>query len=496
MSEKTIMVTEQKSPNLIRATIHGTIWSYATTYSAKALVFISTVILARLLLQEDYGVAGYALVIISFIEILEGLGIGQALIYYERTPERASTGFWLSLAAGIGLMLITYFIAAPLGGWFFKDPRAVEVTRLLSLSLPISALGLVHEYLLIKALAFKQKFVPELAKALAKGLVSIVLALSGWGAWSLIWGQLAGTAVSVIAFWLVIPWRPTIQFDKAAARSLLSYGLKIISNGGISIFLLNLDYLLIGHYMGAAALGVYTLAFRMPELLIKEFSSVIGRVMFPVYAKMKDDGQRLSRGFLLTLQYVNMITVPLGLGLALVAKPFVLVAFTEKWVEAIPVMSAIALYSLLRAMVLNVGDAYKAQGRPGLLAQIHMVQAIISIPLLWWAAAVHGTITAVAWSQVTISLIAAIIKLLIAGRILNISLGTILKALQGSLAAGAVMSVAVSGSLQLGINWPPLLQLIFCVAIGGFTYLATLWLLYRNTLFEAGQTLRANLSRR
>jgi PST family polysaccharide transporter len=496
MSEKAIMLTEQKASNLVRATIQGTIWSYATTYSAKILVFISTVILARLLLQEDYGVAGYALVIMSFIEILEGLGIGQALIYYDRAPERANTGFWLSLAAGVGLMLITYFIAAPIGGWFFKDPRAVEVTRLLSLSLPISALGLVHEYLLIKALAFKQKFLPELAKALAKGVVSIVLALSGWGAWSLIWGQLAGTVVSVIAFWIVIPWRPTFGFDKAAARSLLSYGLKIISNGGISIFLYNLDYLLIGHYMGAAALGVYTLAFRMPELLIKEFSTVIGRVMFPVYAKMKDDGQRLSRGFLLTLQYVNMITVPLGLGLALVAKPFVLIAFTERWAEAIPVMSALALFSLLRAMVFNVGDAYKAQGRPGLLAQIHMGQALISIPLLWWAAAVYGTIIAVAWSQLIVALIASIVKLLIAGYILNISLSAIFKALQGSLAAGAVMTVAVLGSLQLGINWPPLWQLIFSVVIGGLTYLATLWLLHRNALFEAGQTLRASLSRR
>jgi O-antigen/teichoic acid export membrane protein len=234
----------------------------------------------------------------------------------------------------------------------------------------------------------------------------------------------------------------------------------------------------------------------MPELLIKEFSSVIGRVMFPVYAKMKDDGPRLGQGFLLTLQYVNMITVPLGLGLALVAKPFVLVAFTDRWVEAIPVMAIIALYSLLRAMAFNAGDAYKAQGRPGLLTQIHLVQAVISIPLLWWAAAVHGTLTAVAWSQLAVSLLAALIKLLIAGRILNISLGAIWKALQGPLTAGAIMTVAVLGILQIGSSWSPLLQLIASTVMGGLTYMATLWLLHRSTLLEAGQTLRASLSRR
>lgn len=490
------MTPQRKSSDLVRATVHGTIWSYATTYSAKILVFLSTIILARLLIQEDYGVAGYALVIMSFIEVLEGLGIGQALIYYDRTPEITNTGFWLSLAAGVGLMLITYFIAAPLGGWFFNDPRAVEVTRLISLNLPISALGLVHEYLLIKALAFRQKFIPEFARALAKGAVSIILALLGWGAWSLIWGQLAGTVISVIAFWIVIPWRPSFNFDKKSSRSLLKYGFSIISNGGISILLLNLDYLLIGRYMGAAALGIYTLAFRMPELLIKEFSGVIGRVMFPVYSKMKNDGQRLGRGFLITLQYVNMVTVPLGLGLALVARPFILVAFTDKWVEAIPVMTAIALYSLLRAMVFNVGDTYKAQGRPGLLTQIHFAQAILSVPLLWWAAAVHGTITAVAWSQFVIALLAAIVKLYISGRILNISLLTIFKALQGPVVAGGVMSLAVVGVLQITANMTPLVQLIASVVVGGLAYGITLWFLNRSTLIEASHTLRASLSRR
>ncbi len=490
------MVAKPKPPNLIRATIHGTMWSYATTYSAKILVLISTVILARLLVQEDYGVAGYALVIMSFIEILQGLGIGQALIYYERIPERTNTAFWLSLGAGVGLLLIAYFIAAPLGGWFFDDPRAIEVTRVLALSLPISAVGQVHQYLLIKELAFKRKFVPEFARALVKGTVSIILALRGWGAWSLIWGQLAGTAVSTIAFWLIIPWRPAFRFDKRYAGSLLTYGFSIISNSGTGILLLNLDYLLIGHYMGAAALGIYTLGFRMPELLIKEFSGVIGKVLFPIYVKMRDGGQQLGRGFLLTLQYVNMITVPLGLGLALVSKPFILVAFTDKWIEAIPVMSAISLYSLLRAMVFNVGDAYKAEGRPDLLVKIHVVQVIISVPVLWLAATTQGTITAVAWSQVGLSFIAAILKLVIAAHVLNISLTDIFKALQSSLMGGLMMTLAVLTILWQTATWTPLVQLILSILVGGIIYLGTLWLLYRPILLDARHILQTNLGRK
>jgi PST family polysaccharide transporter len=459
------------SSSLCRKTVSGVFWIYGSRYSGKLLVFLSTVILARLLLQEDFGVAGYGLTVVSFLEVLQGLGVGAALIYYKEQPERYHTAFWLGLIIGLLLFALAW-LAAPLTGLYFNDDRAVAVTRVLAFTFPLTALGEVHDALLYKRLAFRRRFLPELARAAGKGVVAIVLALAGFGAWSLIYGQLAGVVAGVILFWLVIPWRPALRFDRTLARGLLHYGARLSTNDLIAAFLSNADYLLVGRYLGAAALGVYTLAFRVPELLIKEFSGAVGKSLFPVYTRLRKEPENLRQGFLSVMRYVNLITMPMGLGLALVAAPLVLTFFTGKWSDAIPVMQAIALYTVLRALVFNSGDVYKATGRPGLLAQINGVQLLLSLPALWWAAARLDSVVAVAWTQAGLALLAALVKLFIAGRVLQVSWRQMGTALRPSLLAGAGMALAVLAALYLAAGLPPWLQLAIGVAVGALAYLA------------------------
>ncbi len=270
--------------------------------------------------------------------------------------------------------------------------------------------------------------------------------------------------------------------------------LKLYTTARLSTVLANLDYLLIGHYLGVVALGVYTLAFRIPELLIKQFSQIIGRVTFPVYSKIKDDRSALDRGFLLTLQDVNLITVPLGLGLALVAEPFILVFFGEKWIEAAPIMAAISIFSMLRAMVFNVGDVYKALGRPDLLVKVNFLQTVVSIPALWWAAAKFGTLYHVAWMQVALVSIAGLVKLLIATQVLNVQFKSILKALQPAIISGGIMAIAVLGSHRITNSDIPLVQLISSILIGTLTYLGSLWWLQRPLFIQAFTSFRMALN--
>ncbi|MFQ5617011.1 MAG: lipopolysaccharide biosynthesis protein, partial [Anaerolineales bacterium] len=333
-------MTSDSQPNLARETVRGTFWTYASYYSGKLMIFLSTIILARLLTKDDFGVVGYALVTISFLDVLNNLGVGPALIYHREDPKAADTGFWLGLAVSGGLLGLAWLVA-PLAGWYFGDPRAIPVIRVLSLTFPLSAFSNIHDSLLRKGLAFKNKFIPDFARAVGKGLFSILFALLGFGAWSLIFGQLIGVAVTVVAYWKVLPWRPSLRFVSSLARSLLRYGISIVALNSLAMLLLNLDYLFIGRFMGAEALGVYTLAFRLPDLSITQFCRVISTVVFPVYVKMRDDPSALRKGFLITLRYVSVVTIPLGVGLALVAEPFVITILTDKWLEAIPVMQAI-----------------------------------------------------------------------------------------------------------------------------------------------------------
>jgi O-antigen/teichoic acid export membrane protein len=488
------MSIEARPPSFARSAIHGTAWRYLAFFSGKLMLFISTVVLARLLSKDDFGVVGFAVTTIGFLDVMSDLGVAPALIYHPEDENTSVTAFWLGLMIGVALFVITWF-AAPLVGLFFQDPRAIPVTRVLALSYPISALGNTHEAVLQKKLAFGRTFLPDLVQAMTKGLGSIVLAFLSFGAWSLIGGQLGGMAVGAVIFWVVTRWRPAFSFDPKIARSLLSYGLKIVSVDLLGILLLNLDYLLVGRYLGAESLGVYTLAFRMPDLLILQFARILSGVIFPIYTRMRDVPGSLSKGFSMTTRYISLVTVPLGIGLALVAHPFIVVFFTEKWEEAIPVVRAIAIYAMLLSLVYNAGGVYKAEGRPQVLTMLGLMRLAMLLPALFWATTVAHSIVAVGWMQAFVALIGGAINLYIAARVIKLPLVKIFAALRPALIAGAFMACSVLLVLFLAEDAHAKVQLALSVLAGGSTYIAALWVFQRDVVHAATLQVRSALSR-
>ncbi|WP_339134464.1 MAG: lipopolysaccharide biosynthesis protein [Candidatus Electrothrix sp. GW3-4] len=483
------------SSKIAKATIFGTLWAYASTYSSKLMVLVSTTILARLLAQEDFGIVGYALVIMGYLDIINGLGIGPALIYYPRDDERTNMAFWLGLAVGITLFAMAWFLA-PLAGEYFNDARAVPVTRVLALSFPLSALSLVHEFLLRKELAFKRKAVADFVRAMGKGIISIVLALLGFGVWSLVIGQLMGVVFSVLAYWKVMPWYPSCHLNFSHTRSLLTYGLNIVSVRALSVVSLNTDFLLVGRYLGAALLGTYSLAFRIPEMIIGQFADIIGQVLFPAYSKMGYDSETYQKGVVMTIRYVSLVTVPVGLGLALVARPFVLTLFTEKWENAIPVLVAISLAMVLDTLTYNFGDVYKALGRPNILTKLAIVRVIILLPALWWAVTGPGTLIAVSKVVVGVSVIEMVTSFLVGRWILHISLPMILRALRPTAIGSSGMTLIVLGVLALCADTTPAIQLVLAVLAGGTAYLSIMWFFENKVIVTAVTTLRKGIAQR
>lgn len=451
--------------------VSSVFWTYSAYYSGKLLVFISTVILARILSQGDFGVAGYALTVISFLDVLSDLGIGPALIYHRDEPGAADSAFWLGLLISIALFFFTW-LCAPFAGLFFQDPQAIPVTRALAFTFPLSALGNIHDFLLRKELSFKRKFIPDLARSVGKGIFSISAALMGFGAWSLIIGQLAGTLSGTIFLWIIYPYRPSFRVVRETSRALLNYGLHIVAVDSLGILLQNSDYLLVGRYLGAVALGVYSLAFRIPDLLILQFCWLISGVVFPLYSKVRDDPAVLVQGFLTTLRYVALVTVPLGFGVALVADPLIRTFFSDKWVDAIPVLRAIAIYALMLSLSFNAGDIYKAKGQPNIITRLSFGRLVVLLPGLFWASNIAKSIVMVGYVQVVVAFIFGIIGLYIAGVLLETPFKDVLKALRPALVSGFIMSLVVVASLELHL--PNLYQLIVSVALGASIYLGVL----------------------
>lgn len=488
------MSVETSSTSFSRAAIRGTAWRYLSFFSGKFMLLISTVILARLLSQDDFGVVGFAVTTIGFLDVMSDLGVGPALIYHPADDKTSTTAFWLGLAIATGLFVITW-LAAPLVGLFFQDPRAVPVVRVLALTYPLNALGAIHQTSLQKKLAFGQTFLPNLLQSLAKGLGSILLALLGLGAWSLIGGQLGGVLVGVVAFWAASRWRPTFNFDPALARSLINYGVKIVWVDLLGILLMNLDYLLVGRYLGAVSLGIYTLAFRVPDLIILQFARTLSGVIFPIYTRMREVPGSLRKGFSLTTRYISLVTVPLGVGLALVAEPFVLTVFSEKWVDAIPVVRAIAFYAMFLSLAYNAGSVYKAEGRPQVLTWLGLIRLAVLLPGLYWAVTSARSLVAVAWVQAAVAGLGGGLNLVIAGRLLNLSFADLLEALRPALLSAALMAVAVVPVLFLTQPAAAWVQLSAAVLAGGLAYALALWVFQPEVVQTVRLKVRSALGR-
>ena len=322
------------------------------------------------------------------------------------------------------------------------------------------------------------------------------MAFMGYGPWSLVGGQLAGTVVAVVVLWLIVDWRPSFAFNFTYARSLLNFGLSMVAMNVVSVVAQDVDYLLIGRYLGADALGIYTLAFRIPELVILQFCGTVAQVVFPIFTKISDDEEALRVGFLETTRYVALFTAPLGLGMALLAKPFVLAFFGDKWIEVVPVMQAIAIYSFFLSLGFNAGDVYKAQGRPILLTYISLLQVLILTPLVFWAVTGPSQIVAVGWVQVFVSFVISVIYLAVALRILNVSIKRLLNSLKTPFIPVIVMSLVVYATQYFSINWLSWLQLVIGITVGGITYLSVLYLTERDVVFQAARILTSVLAKR
>src|SRR5262245_15679419 len=230
--------------------------------SQKGLVFISTLVLARLLDPADFGVVAFALAITAYLSRLVDGGMNAALVQRRdaNDPRVYSTVFWLANGSALVLFAVCWVIApyvADLGG----NPDITSVFRALAAVFVIASLGAARVALLQHSLSFKKLAVPQVVGGLGKGIISIALAFAGAGVWSLVGGQLAGALIGLIVLWIVSPWRPHLVVDRRHLRSLLAFGFGVTAVGVVAEGVINVDYLIVGARLGETALGFYYLAF-------------------------------------------------------------------------------------------------------------------------------------------------------------------------------------------------------------------------------------------
>ncbi len=461
------------------------VWAYGSYAGGRLLVLVATAILARLLTPAEFGLVALAVVFTELLNTLRDLGVTQALVITPRDEvhERAETAFVVAVGLGLVLSLGTAAIA-PLAAAFFDQPQLSGMLAALGATFFIRSLGATHYALAQKALDFRSRTAAELADAIMRGGASIGFAMAGAGAWSLIAGYIVGTLAMTITLWTLVRWRPRGNPRRAHLRHLIGFGGTITGVEIFGAFNQNVDYILTGRALGAGALGLYTLAYRLPSLVISNLAIVAGQVLFPAYAEV--DRKELGRTALVAMRYTLFVALPMTALLSILADPFILVAFGDQWGQSVLPMQILTIYACSQSTTIAIGVAYKAMGRADVLLKLIVPRTLVLVAAL--VLFVDDGIVAVAACQASVTVFFDLIMVGLATRLLHVSAGEILRAVWPPVVAAAAMApslLAVNAFID-----PAPLTLLAGAALGGATYAGSLWLVAPNALRRLGELAR------
>lgn len=473
--------------NIARRAIKGIFWSYATYIWQRLLTLTTTAILARLLVPEDFGLIAFAIIIMALIESVRGFGINDALIYTsEKVEEAAETAFLINTVIGILQFTLAYFLA-PYAVRFFDDARIVDVLRVISIVFIFDGLGKTHSAMLEKELEFRRSAIPNIMATAIKGIVSITLALLGFGVWSIVFGQVAGSIARTIGKWWTLGWIPRLRFYTDRARALWDYGVHVLIFTLLGVALEQADQMLIGIMLGQLELGYYAIGVRFPELVIANFSLILTRALFPTFSKFQKDLARMKNGYLMTTKYTAFFTVPMGLGMVITAREVVLVIFGSQWEPAIILMQVLALLGMVATLQWSVGDVLKALGRPDILTKLQVAEVIYTFPLIYAFVAIGRMALMASLANLIALSISAVIRMVVISRFLNLKPIVFYKMFRSPFVSATIMFLVIWAwryfAYSLGL--PLLLILIVSMLIGMVVYAAGMWLMEKDAILEA-----------
>jgi O-antigen/teichoic acid export membrane protein len=347
-------------------------WLALCQYSNRILGLASTLILAKLLTPSDFGLVAIASMMIEVIQLLRDMGLSEAVIS-SRRKDRAALDTAHTVLVGYNVLLFVLASAAsPLVAQFYGNPTLVPIVLLMSSNLVINSLRLVPLTLIRRNLEYRKLVLPDVVPTTVSSIVGIAMALMGFGVWSLVAKTMVQSILALVLIQLVIPYRPRFGFDRAAARELFGYGKFIVGSSILFVALFNIDRLIVSKIAGIAAFGAYDLAARIADMPAKQFSGLVGAVMFPIFSTMERSGPALRGMFLRTMKYTASITFPAAVGLAAFGPAIVDKLYGPRWEALGTPLRLMALYAALRSTSSIIHDLYKATGRPDLMQRATM----------------------------------------------------------------------------------------------------------------------------
>lgn len=368
--------------SLKQRTVSGLIWSFVDQFANQGITFVAGIILARILSPREFGLIGMITVFIAVSESFINSGFSSALIRKKNCSDvDYSTVFYFNLTVG-SLLYVLLYLAAPSIAQFFEEPELNSIVRVLGLLLIIDSLTIIQRTILTKRIDFKLQTRISVIASIISGIISVGMAIYGWGVWSLVAQRLIKQSINSALLWWWNRWIPLAVFCRRSFKELFSFGSKLLVSGLIDTLYRNVYYLIIGKFFSAQELGFYTRADDFKRIPSENLNTIINRVSYPVLSEIQDDRTRLKTNYQKLIRSTMFITFILMLGMAAVAKPLVLALIGEKWEPSIVYLQLLCVIGMmypLQALNLNM---LQVSGRSDLFLRLEVIKKLLAVPII------------------------------------------------------------------------------------------------------------------
>ena len=447
--------------------ISSLLWKFMERGGTQGIQFFVQIILARLLVPEQFGTIALVMVFISLAQVFVQSGFNTALIQKKDADEiDFCSVFYLSLVVA-SVLYILVFLTSPLIASFYNDPMLTPVLRVLSLTLFFGAYNSIQNAYIARNLMFKKLFTSSLGAMFFSGILGIIAAYQGLGIWALVVQQLCNQIAITVILMFVVDWKPKLIFSFDRVKALFSYGGKLLASQLLNVLYLDLRTVIIGRVYSPSMLGYYNRGQQFPQVIVSNIDGSIQSVMLPTLASQQDNRQRVKEMMRRAIVSSSFLIFPMMIGMAVVAEPLVRVVLTDKWLPAVPFLQIFCMsYALMAIHTANL-QAINALGRSDIFLKLEIVKKITGLIIL--AISLPFGVYAIAMGQVLSGIISTFINAFPNKKLLDYSYVEQWKDIVPSLLIAVLMGFVVYLFNFAGlIAWQ---QLILQVVVGVIVYI-------------------------
>jgi len=444
--------------------ISGGIWMHALLFSKRGLGLILTIILARLLSPETFGVIGVFYIFSSALESFTKTGFNKALVQNKNTnAEFLNTAWTISVVRGFLLAAIAY-ISAPIVVNFLNTPEALGVVRVLSLSLALRGLnntGIIH---FLRELDFRKQFFWKITGFSVNFLVSIPLAFVLRNEWALVWGVLASNVADILFSFILHPFRPRLRFNPAIFKVLFNYGKWLLLSSILYFAITQLDKIVVTKFLGKFELGIYLIAMRfarIPEFASKE----IPNILFPVYSRFQDNLAISKTLYLKALKVTNLFCIPLVGGIIALAGPFIYCFLGEKWVVSKVPLQILTLATGINIIVSGSMALFNAMSKTSFVFKLHLAK-LLTLCVVIYPLTIRYGVLGVCLCYLVLALAGFVVWKIEIGRLLSVrmrDMSCLIYPVAGTLCFSTVLCFLNSSSITRLISFVGVV--VLCIGI-------------------------------